>query len=70
MIASGVAGGDVYYPSQPSVTVPTATDDPGITTGAYSADSATAISSTRPTNTGPMTGLYDAELSAALGIEI
>jgi hypothetical protein len=67
MLDPGLSG-DFYYPSQPSVTVPT--DDPGITTGVYSADSASAISSTRPTETGPMTGFYDPEWAAALGIEI
>ena len=69
MLAPGIYA-DVYWPYQPSVTVPAATDDPGITTGAYAADSASAISSTRPTETGPMTGLYDPELAAMLGIEI
>ena len=69
MLAPGICS-DVYYPGQPSVTVPTATDDPGITTGLYGADSASAISSTMPTETGPMTGPYDPELSAMLGIEI
>ena len=69
MLAPGIYI-DTYYPYQPSVTVPTATDDPGITTGVYAASSAAAISSTRPTETGPMTGLYDPEWSAALGIEI
>jgi len=67
MELSGVFAGN-YYPDQPSVTVPT--DDPGITTSVYAADSATAISSTRPTQTGPMSKLYDPEWSAALGIEI
>jgi len=69
MLAPGIYA-DVYYPYQPSVTVPTATDDPGITPGVYGADSASAISSTRPTETGPVTGLYDPEWGAALGIEI
>jgi len=69
MLAPGIYA-DVYYPSQPSVTVPAATDGPGITTGLYGADSASAISSTRPTDTGPMTGFYDPEWFAALGIEI
>lgn len=65
---SGGGGRGVYYPKQPSVTVPT--DDPGISTSHYGADSATEFSSVRPTQTGPMTGLYDQELSAMLGIEI
>ena len=69
MLAPGVYAG-VYYPGQPSVTVPTATDAPGITKGEYAQDSASAISSTRPTETGPITGPYDPEWSAALGIEI
>jgi len=69
MLAPGIYA-DVYYPGQPSVTVPGAADDPGITTGEYAAGSASAISSTRPTETGPITGLYDPEWSAALGIEI
>lgn len=70
MLHPGMGGGGHYWPSQPSVTVPAATDDPGITTGLYSPDSASAISSTRPTETGVMTGYYDPEWAAALGIEI
>ena len=69
MVISGIHG-DVYDPGITPVTIPSAGDDPGITTGVYGADSATAISSTRPTDTGPMTGRYDPEWSAALGIDI
>ncbi len=59
-----------YHLTQATVTIPSATDDPGIITGVYGADSASAISSTRPTETGPVTGIYDPEWAAALGIEI
>ena len=69
MVDPGLSTG-TYEPRPELVVAPKTTDNPGIVTAEHSAGTASAVSSTQPTATGPVTGRYEPNWSATFGIEI
>ena len=69
MVDPGISAG-IYEPRPELVVAPKTTDSPGIITGEHGAKTASEVSSTQPTATGPCSGLYDPGWSSLFGTEI